>query len=109
MANMFSNSEEGLWPTKTTCFPEGTESMSAPQHINGTATAMSFSLVSKTACCLTWNRTISKGVSILDPENVDLLCSRVISNQKMFCILPVVIRLGASNHGSQSHKINHGN
>lgn len=48
--SMSSNSKEGLWPTNTACFREGTESMSAAQHIKGTAIAMSFNLVSKTAC-----------------------------------------------------------
>jgi len=49
-ASILSNSKDDLWPTKTTCLWEGTEIMSAAQHIRGTAIAMSFNLDSKTAC-----------------------------------------------------------
>ena len=54
-ASISSNSTEDLWPTRTTCFLEGTENMSAPQHIRGTAIAISFNLVSKTACTIIRN------------------------------------------------------
>jgi hypothetical protein len=49
-ASMLSNSSEVLSPTSTTCLREGTRSMSAAQHIKGTAIAVSFNLFSKTAC-----------------------------------------------------------
>lgn len=108
-ASMFSNSKEG-WPTKTTCFLEGTKSISAAQHIRGTAMAVSFNLVSKTAC-ITMNNNqkhqVKGNVQIsyfLGQKNQG---SR--ANQKMLCVLPIMIRSTASCHGCQSHKINHRN
>lgn len=46
---MLSNSSEDFTPTITTCFLDGIASISAAQHISGTATAASFNLFSKTA------------------------------------------------------------
>jgi hypothetical protein len=66
-ATMSWNSADPFSPTSTTCFLDGTESISAAQHIKGNAILSCRSLVSKTAC----------EVTIANNKHKQISCSKI--------------------------------